>query len=136
MTGELDAVLAPLPEGTSHGESPSAESVAGLFEDVDSELDRTGEYPITLFDAFDHCSDEWQDTVRPIRGWLPLAVDMRSFRRRRLKILADMDDEIAAPEHRSDKARAIKQGMMQQPRTGSIRKPIPDDKPEGGSHDA
>ena len=38
---------------------------------------------------------------------------------------ADMDDEIAALEHRLDKTRAIKQGMMQQLLTGSIRLPSP-----------
>ena len=41
-------------------------------------------------------------------------------------ILSDMDAEIAALERRLDKTRAIKQGMMQQLLTGSIRLPIPD----------
>ena len=45
--------------------------------------------------------------------------------------LADMDDEIAALEHRLDKTRAIKQGMMQQLLTGTIRLPIPNDDTEG-----
>ena len=45
-------------------------------------------------------------------------------------ILSDMDAEIAALEHRLDKTRAIKQGMMQQLLTGSIRLPIPDDDTE------
>ena len=40
--------------------------------------------------------------------------------------LTDMDDEIAALERRLEKTRAIKQGMMQQLLTGSIRLPIPD----------
>ena len=39
-------------------------------------------------------------------------------------VLADMDAEIAALEHRLDKTRAIKQGMMQQLLTGAIRLPI------------
>ena len=37
------------------------------------------------------------------------------------EILSDMDAEIAALEKRRDKARAIKQGMMQQLLTGRIR---------------
>ena len=52
-------------------------------------------------------------------------------------ILSDMDAEIAALEHRLDKTRAIKQGMMQQLLTGSIRLPIPDDHTEEDyAHDA
>ena len=52
-------------------------------------------------------------------------------------ILSDMDSEIAALEHRLDKTRAIKQGMMQQLLGGSIRLPIPDDDTEDDdAHDA
>ncbi len=45
-------------------------------------------------------------------------------------VLSDMDAEITALEHRLDKTRAIKQGVMQQLLTGSIRLPIPDDDAE------
>ena len=41
-------------------------------------------------------------------------------------VLSDMDSEIAALEHRLDKTRAIKQGMMQQFLTGAIRLPVPE----------
>lgn len=52
-------------------------------------------------------------------------------------VLSDMDAEIAALERRLDKTRAIKQGMMQQLLTGSIRLPIPDDDTEDDdAHDA
>ena len=52
-------------------------------------------------------------------------------------VLSDMDAEIAALEHRLDKTRAIKQGMMQQLLTGSIRLPIPnDDTEDDHAHDA
>ena len=52
-------------------------------------------------------------------------------------ILSDMDAEIAALDHRLDKTRALKQGMMQQLLTGSIRLPIPDDDTEDDdAHDA
>ena len=51
--------------------------------------------------------------------------------------LSDMDSEIAALDHRLDKTRAIKQGMMQQLLTGSIRLPIPDDDTDDDdAHDA
>ena len=46
-------------------------------------------------------------------------------------ILSDMDAEIAAQERRLVKTRAIKQGMMQQLLTGSIRLPIPATSVEG-----
>ena len=51
-------------------------------------------------------------------------------------VLSDMDTEIAAPERRLNETRAIKQGMMQQLLTGSIRLPIPDDATEGDAHGA
>ena len=46
-------------------------------------------------------------------------------------ILSDMDTEIAALERRLVKTRAIKQGVMQQLLTGSIRLPIPATSVEG-----
>ena len=46
-------------------------------------------------------------------------------------ILSEMDCEITALEQRLDKTRAIKQGMMQQLLTGSIRLPIPATSAEG-----
>ena len=52
-------------------------------------------------------------------------------------VLSDMDAEIAALEERLDKTRAIKQGMMQQLLTGSIRLPIPGlDTETDNAHDA
>ena len=52
-------------------------------------------------------------------------------------ILTDMDAEIAALERRLDKTRAIKQGVMQQLLTGTIRLPIPDaDTEDDHAHDA
>lgn len=51
-------------------------------------------------------------------------------------VLSDMDAEIDALERRLDKTRAIKQGMMQQLLTGSIRLPIPDDYTEDNPNDA
>ena len=50
-------------------------------------------------------------------------------------VLSDMDSEITALKHRLDKTRAIKQGMMQQLLTGSIRLPIPDSDTDA-AHDA
>ena len=44
-------------------------------------------------------------------------------------ILSDMDAEIAALEHRRDKTRALKQGMMQQLLTGRVR--LVESEPDG-----
>jgi type I restriction enzyme S subunit len=62
----------------------------------------------------------------------PSLVEQRAI----ANVLSDMDDEIAALDRRLAKTRAIKQGMMQQLLTGSIRLPIPDDGLEVESHDA
>lgn len=40
-------------------------------------------------------------------------------------ILSDMDSELTALEQKLTKARALKQGMMQQLLTGRIRLPLP-----------
>ncbi len=47
-------------------------------------------------------------------------------------VLSDMDAEVTTLERRLDKTRAVKQGMMQQLLTGSIRLPIPDAVPQNG----
>ena len=68
----------------------------------------------------------------------PIAVPMDKQEQQAIAtVLSDMDAEIAALERRLDKTRAIKQGMMQQLLTGSIRLPIPDDHTEDDdTHDA
>ena len=51
-------------------------------------------------------------------------------------VLSDMSGEVVALEHRLEKARAIKQGVIQQLLTGSIRLPTPDHgAEEGDAHD-
>ena len=55
----------------------------------------------------------------------PIAVPMDKLEQRAIAtVLSDMDAEISALEQRLDKTRAIKQGVMQQLLTGSIRLPI------------
>ena len=51
-------------------------------------------------------------------------------------VLSDMDSEITALEHHLDKTGAIKQGMMQQLLTGSIRLSILNNDMEDDDHDA
>ncbi len=63
---------------------------------------------------------------------LALALPSRPEQQAIATVLSDMDAEIAALERRLDKIRAVKQGMMQQLLTGSIRLPIPDAVAENG----
>ena len=52
-------------------------------------------------------------------------------------VLSDVDELIGSLERRLEKPRAIKQGMMQQLLTGSIRLPLPDaDTEDDHAHDA
>ena len=60
--------------------------------------------------------------VANIRLPLPPLAEQRAI----AAVLTDIDAEVAALERRLDKTRALKQGMMQQLLTGSIRLPIPD----------
>ena len=61
-----------------------------------------------------------------VAGFLIAAPSDRSEQTAIASVLSDMDVEIAALERRLDKTRALKQGMMQQLLTGSIRLSIPD----------
>ena len=62
-----------------------------LFEERDAEFDNQGVYCLTLFDALDRCADDWKDMYRMIRGLLQIAIEMRSYRRLRLKIFLRSD---------------------------------------------
>ena len=67
------------------------EQIDHLFENRDREFDRDGVYCLTLFDALDRCADDWKDMYRVIRGLLQVAIEMRSYRRLRLKIFLRSD---------------------------------------------
>ena len=74
-----------------------------------------------------------KNLVQEFRLPLPPLPEQRAI----ATVLSDMDAEITALERRLDKTRAIKQGMMQQLLTGSIRLPIPGDEMEDDhAHDA
>ena len=67
------------------------EAIARLFLDRDTEFDRKGIYLLLLFDALDRCSDDWKDMYRLIRGLMQTALDMRSYRRLRVKMFLRSD---------------------------------------------
>ena len=57
----------------------------------DAELEKENRYFLILFDALDRCSDDWKTMYRAIRGLLQTALEMRSFRRLRVKIFLRTD---------------------------------------------
>ena len=67
------------------------EQIDRLFERRDREFDEKGVYCLILFDALDRCADDWKDMFRTIRGLLQTAIEMRSYRRLRLKVFLRSD---------------------------------------------
>ena len=71
------------------------QDIARLFRDRDDDLDRKGIYSMVLFDALDRSADRWPAMFGLIRGLLQHALDMRSYRRLRVKVFlrSDQTDE-------------------------------------------
>ena len=67
------------------------EAIARLFQERDQAFDGKDAYLLLLFDALDRCSDDWKDMYRLIRGLMQTALDMRSYRRLRIKIFLRSD---------------------------------------------
>ena len=67
------------------------EAIDRLFYETDVECDRRGTYLVILFDALDRCSDDWREMYRAIRGLLQTSLDMRSYRRLRVKVFLRTD---------------------------------------------
>ncbi len=70
-------------------ENPDA--VDRLFQERDDEFDWKGVYFLVLFDALDRCANDWREMYRSIRGLLQTALDLRSYRRLRVKIFLRSD---------------------------------------------
>ena len=67
------------------------EAVDRLFYERDAALERENRHFLVLFDALDRCADDWKDMYRAIRGLLQTALDMRPYRRLRVKIFLRSD---------------------------------------------
>lgn len=67
------------------------EQIGRLFGQRDRELDQRGVYLLVLFDALDLCADEWREMNRAIRGLMQTALEMRSYRRLRVKMFLRSD---------------------------------------------
>ena len=70
-------------------ENPDA--VDRMFQERDAEFDWKGVYFLVLFDALDRCADDWKEMYRAIRGLLQAALDLRSYKRLRVKIFLRSD---------------------------------------------
>lgn len=73
------------------------EEIERLFQERDREFDQRGVYLVILFDALDRCADEWKDMYEAIRGLLQTALDMRAYRRLRVKMFL-RSDQVAETE--------------------------------------
>lgn len=67
------------------------EFVDGLFLEHDHRCSNRGTYALFLFDALDRCADDWRTMYRLIRGLLQTALDVRSYRRLRVKVFLRSD---------------------------------------------
>lgn len=67
------------------------EVIARLFQEKDQEFVQNDVYFLFLFDALDRCSDDWKDMYKLIRGLMQTALEMRSYRRLRVKIFLRSD---------------------------------------------
>ncbi len=65
--------------------------VARLFHDRDVDFDERGIYHLVLFDALDRSSEAWPTMFRFVRGLLQHALDMRSYRKLRVKVFLRSD---------------------------------------------
>ena len=76
--------------------SENPEDIDHLFQRRDNEFDRKGIYFIILFDAMDRCADDWKDMYSMIRGLLQTALDLRAYRRLRVKMFLRSDQANAS----------------------------------------
>lgn len=67
------------------------EEIDRLFYERDREYEKKDTYLLVLFNALDQCAPRWQYTQWAIRGLLQLALDMRAYRRLRVKIFLRPD---------------------------------------------
>ena len=67
------------------------EPINHLFEARDKELHDEGIFCLILFDALDRCADDWEGMYSAVRGLMQTAVDMRAYRRLRLKLFLQSD---------------------------------------------
>ena len=78
------------PQRTKYVEEHPGE-IERLLYDKDEEYYRAGTHFLLLFDALDRCSDDWSAMYDLIRGLMQHALDMRAYRRLRVKVFLRSD---------------------------------------------
>ena len=78
------------PERVAHVDG-APEAIDRLFSVRDAEFERQGVYSLTLFDALDRSADDWKEMYQAIRGLVQTALEMRSYRRLRVKVFLRTD---------------------------------------------
>ena len=69
------------------------EAIEHLFQAHDAECNQRNVDVLLLFDALDLCADDWKEMYRLIRGLLQTALDMRPYRRLRVKVFLRADQK-------------------------------------------
>ena len=67
------------------------EPIDRMFAERDEQLAHQGRRVVVIFDALDRSADDWRTMYRLIRGLLQTALDMRSYRRIRVKMFLRSD---------------------------------------------
>ena len=67
------------------------EAIDRLLYERDRKLDSQDQHFLVLFDALDRAAPDWKIMYRAVRGLLQVALDMRSYRRLRVKIFLRSD---------------------------------------------
>lgn len=88
------------------------EMIDQLFADLDHKLEEEGSYYLILFDALDRCADDWGTMYQLIRGLLQTALDMRGYRRIRVKafLRSDQLDEARIADF-ADASKVLSSGV-------------------------
>ena len=67
------------------------ESIDRMFAERDAQLTHQGRHFVVIYDALDRSADDWQTMYRIIRGLMQTALDMRIYRRIRVKVFLRTD---------------------------------------------
>ena len=67
------------------------EEIERLFVACDAKLEKGGAHLLVVYDALDRSADDWKTMYRLVRGLLQTALDMRSYRRIRVKLFLRTD---------------------------------------------
>ena len=88
------------------------EVIDHLFYRMDDKCNRENVHLVILFDALDRCADDWKEMYRAIRGLLQTALDMRAYRRLRVKVFlrSDQVDESRVADF-PDASKVLSSGM-------------------------